>query len=174
MRGQGQAVYRRDVAAWTMTRRAVSAMGILAMASCMVACTSVDPGPNFVVPNSTFDPDYFYCHVEPQYIMGAKYQCGPGMAGDNNSCHFSSAVSGMALVNHAPVNCGGGDHPVDLTQIGTGSAAAGNYQAVSLEMSTDYLNAPVYIRPLGNAHPRAIFQSSDMNVTQILSTWASK
>src|ERR1700722_12139911 len=71
LRGHGQAVYRRDVAAWTMTRRAVSAMGILAMGSCMVACTSVDPGPNFVVPNSTFDPDYFYCHVEPQYIMGA-------------------------------------------------------------------------------------------------------
>ncbi len=158
-----------------MTRRAVSAMGVLAIGgACNVACTSVDPGPNFVVPNSTFDPDYFYCHVEPQYIMGAAYQCGPGKAGDNNSCHFSSAVSGMALVNHAPVNCGGGDHPVDLTQIGTGSPAAGNYQAVSLEMSTDYMNAPVYVRPLGNAHPRAIFTMNDPLPSMILSTWASK
>jgi hypothetical protein len=155
-----------------MTRRAVSAMGILAATVSTLGCTSVDPGPNFVVPNSTFDPDYFYCHVEPQFIFA--YKCGPGDATDNNSCHFSSAVSGMALVNHPAVNCGGGDHPVDLTEIGTGSPAAGNYQAVSLEMSTDYLNAPLYVRPLGNAHPRQIFSSSDMTVTKILSTWASK
>jgi hypothetical protein len=162
------------VAAWTLTRRAVLRVGILVTASCALACNSVDPGPNFVVPNATFDPDYFYCHVEPQYIMGAAYQCGPGKASDNNSCHFSSAVSGMALVNHPPVNCGGGDHPVDLTQIGAGSAAAGNYQAVSLEMSNDYLNAPVYVRPLGNSHPRAIFMSSDPLPPMILGKWASQ
>ena len=153
-----------------MTRRAVSAMGI---AGALLGCTSIDPGPALVVPNATFDPDYFYCHVEPQFIFGPKYQCGAGQAGDGNQCHFSNAVTGMALQNHAPVNCGGGDHPVDLSQIGMGSPAAGNYQAVSIEMSADWMSAPVYIRPLGNSHPRAIFTTSDTTVTTLLSTWAA-
>jgi hypothetical protein len=153
-----------------MTRRAVSATGLVAA---VAGCTSIDPGPDFVVPNATFDPDYFYCHVEPQYIFGPKYMCGAGQATDGNQCHFSSSVTGMALLDHAPVNCGGGDHPVDLTEIATGSPAAGNYQAVSLEMSADWSSAPVYVRPLGNSHPRAIFTSMDPVPVQILSTWAA-
>jgi hypothetical protein len=172
------------VPACTLTRRAVPCFGIAALAVITAAtagalacglcgCTSVDPGPNFVVPNATFDPDYFYCHVEPQLIFA--YNCGPGLASDNGSCHFNpSAVSGMALVNHPPVNCGGGDHPVDLSQTGSGSAAAGNYEAVSLEMSSDYTSAPVYVRPSGNNHPRQVFKPDDPVVNQILSTWASK
>jgi hypothetical protein len=148
-------------------------MGIIAMASSPTGCNSIDPGPNFVVPNATFDPDYFYCHVEPQFIFA--YKCGPGQPSDNGSCHFNpSAVSGMALVNHPPVSCGGGDHPVDLAQIGTGSAAQGNFEAVSLEMSTDYTNAPLFVRPTGNSHPRQIFATDDKVANQILATWASK
>ncbi len=136
-------------------------------------CNSIDPGPNFVVPPDTFDPDYFYCHVEPQFIFA--YKCGPGGSGDNGSCHFNTAaVSGMALVDHPAVNCGGGDHPVDLSQVGTGSAAQGNYEAVSLEMSRDYTSAPVFVRPTGNSHPRQIFPTSDPKANQILATWASK
>ena len=74
-------------------------------------------------------------------------KCGPGdpAAGDpGNGCHFnSSAVSGMALVEHAPVDCGGG-HPTNRGQVGAGSGAQGNLQAVSLEMSRDYLTAPLF------------------------------
>ena len=144
--------------------------------SVLAGCTSVDPGPNFVVPETTFDPDYFYCHVEPEFIF--KNSCGSGdpSKGDPpNGCHFnSSAVSGMALINHMAVDCGGGDHPVDATQTGTGSAAQGNYEAVSLEMSTDYTTAPLYVRPSGSNHPRQVFVPGDSTVTQILSTWASK
>ena len=155
-----------------MTRRAASAAGLVAS---LAGCTSVDPGPNFVVPNQTFDADYFYCHVEPQFIMA--YKCGPGDPGkgDNpNGCHYSSSVSGMSLTAHTPVNCGGGDHPVDLTQVVSGSPAQGNLQAVSLVMSPDYTSAPVFVRPLGNSHPRAVFQMNDPTVNQLLSTWASK
>ncbi len=152
-----------------MTRRAGSALG---SGGALLGCTSIDPGPALVVPNATFDPDYFYCHVEPQFIFAPSYQCGSGKPGDNNQCHFSSAVTGMALVAHPPIDCGGGDHPVDITQIT--SDASNDYSAISTEMSADWMNSALYVRPLGNTHPRAIFTSSDQNVINILSTWAAK
>ena len=165
-------VYRRLVAAGTMTRRAVFVWGLLAM---LPGCTSIDPGPNFVVPNTTFDPDYFYCHVEPQFIFA--YRCGPGDPSKDqpNSCHFNaSAVTGMALLDHPPVNCAGGDHPVDLSALGTGSPAVGNYTAVSLEMNADYTAAALFVRPTGNTHPRGVFSTGDGTANQLLATWAAK
>jgi hypothetical protein len=141
-----------------------------------LGCTSVDPGPDFTVPTFVFDENYFYCHVEPQFIFAANFKCGTGNGTSDpaNGCHFNpSAVSGMALQNHPLVNCGGGDSPVDLTQIGEGTPATSNYEAVSLEMSIDYTSAPVYVRPSGSNHPRQIFQPGNATVTQILSTWAN-
>jgi len=155
-----------------MKRRAALAALIAPLAS----CTTVDPGPNFSGSATVFDADYFYCHVEPELIFAKS--CGSGDASQHdppNGCHFnSSAVSGMALLDHPAVDCGGGDHPVDQTQIGTGSPAEANYQAASLEMSHDYLTAPIYVRPSGNNHPRQIFAPGDPQVTQLLATWASK
>lgn len=146
------------------------------------SCTSVDPGPNFVVPQQVFDANYFYCHVEPEMIMA--YHCGPGdpSQGDpNNGCHFDPAiVSGMTLLDHPAVDCGGGDVPVDLTQVAIGSPAQSNLQSVSLEMTKDYTQAPVYTRPSSfngtppSAHPRAVFDQSDATIINLLSTWASK
>lgn len=138
---------------------------------CTICCTSIDPGPNFVVPEEVFDSDYYYCHVEPQFIFEKK--CGPGEPSDNGSCHFSSAVSGMALLDHPPVDCGGGDHPLDMTQ--TAGAAQTDFQQVSLEMDHDYMMAPLFVRPSnGLNHPRVVFSPSDPQVNMILSTWASK
>jgi hypothetical protein len=139
-------------------------------------CTTIDPGPNFVVPNTTFDPNYFYCHVEPEFIFAKKCGTGDPSQGDpSNGCHFNpSAVSGMALIDHPPVDCGGGDLPLDMTQVGTGSPATSNLQAVSIEMSRDYLNAPLYVRPSGSNHPRQIFTSGDATVTMLLAAWAAK
>ncbi|MEO8875837.1 MAG: hypothetical protein ABI461_09640 [Polyangiaceae bacterium] len=138
-------------------------------------CTTIDPGPNFVVPDQTFNADYFFCHVEPELLVAKK--CGPGdpAAGDPvNGCHFnSSAVSGMALLDHTPVDCGGGDHPVNTLQVGSGSPAQGNLQAASLEMSQDYLTAPIFVRPTGTNHPRAVYQKDDP-VVEVLKTWALK
>ena len=83
----------------------------------LVGCTSVDPGPDFVVPETVFDPSYFYCHVEPELIFA--YNCGPGdpsMGDPSNGCHFNpSAVSGMGLIDHPAIDCGGGDVPLDPT-----------------------------------------------------------
>jgi hypothetical protein len=138
-------------------------------------CTTVDPGPNFVIPDQTFDANYFFCFVEPQVLFAKS--CGSGNAADGdpaNGCHFnSSAVSGMALINHPPIDCGGGPAPVDATTVGEGSPAQSNLQAASLEMSTDYLNAAIIVRPTGHNHPRQIFTLNDP-VVNIIATWASK
>jgi hypothetical protein len=144
---------------------------LLLLALSGIGCTSIDPGANFVVPEEVFDADYFYCHVEPQFIFAKK--CGPGQASDNGSCHFSSSVSGMALMDHPRVDCGGGDHPVDTTQ--TAGAPQVNFQQVSLEMSRDYITAPLFQRPSnGLNHPRVIFSPNDPTANMLLSTWASK
>jgi hypothetical protein len=137
----------------------------------LTGCTSIDPGPDFVVPEDVFDADYYFCHVEPAFIAANK--CGPGQASDNNSCHYSSSVSGMALIAHPTVDCGGGDHPLDPTQ--TTGPAESDFEAVSLEMSRDYMTAPLFVRPSNKVnHPRVIFSPDDATVNMILSTWASK
>ncbi len=105
-----------------------------------IGCTSIDPGSNFVVPQEVFDANYYFCHVEPNFIVAKK--CGPGEASDNGSCHYSSSVSGMALLPHPAIDCGGGDQPLDMTQ--TAGAAESDFEQVSLEMSHDYtIGAPL-------------------------------
>lgn len=165
-------VYRRAVRRARRFRLGFAVLGAAALAiGGAIACTTVDPGPNFVVPDEVFDADYFFCHVEPELLFGKK--CGPGDPGDNNNCHFnSSAVSGMAMADHPPIACAN-DHPVNRTQLGAGSPAQGNLQSASLAMSRDYLTAPIYLRPIGQNHPRKIFEPSDP-VVEVIKTWAQK
>jgi hypothetical protein len=141
------------------------------------ACTTIDPGSNYSIAPDSFDADYFYCHVEPEFIFAKN--CGPGDPGDNSSCHFSAAVNGMNLVDHPAIDCGGGDHPlVSATGVGStgpSSAAATNLTAVSIQMTRDYMMAPLFLHPTAQAaHPRKIFDPSDATVRALLSTWASK
>jgi hypothetical protein len=171
------------VAATNGLRRGVG-VGLLSLLILLLSCTSIDPGPDFVVPQTVFDANYFYCHIEPGIIFSPSYLCGAGdpSKGDpNNGCHFNpSAVSGMALINHPVIDCGGGDIPVDLTQVGVGSPAQSNLASVSTEMSTDYTTAAMFTRPSSlngvppAAHPRAIFDQRDPVINMLLSTWASK
>jgi hypothetical protein len=79
----------------------------------------------------------------------------------------------MPLLDHPPVDCGGGDVPVDQTVVGAGSAPQNNLQAASLEMSRDYMTAPIIVRPTGHTHPRTIFTTSDP-VVNVIITWAGK
>lgn len=165
-------------ASWT-TRRAA---GAVLLASVLGGCTwtTVDPRENFSIADVSFDADYFYCHVEPEFIVAKK--CGPGdpSKGDASSgCHFNSAaVSAMVLIDHPAVDCGGGDHPLNSMDVGSGSPAQGNLESVSFEMAKDYTMAPVYVRPSGRGgalyHPRQIFDPNDPQVTALLATWASK
>lgn len=139
------------------------------------SCATVDPGPNFVVPDQQFDADYFFCHVEPELLFAKGCGTGNQGAGDKaNGCHFNaSAVSGMALKNHPPIDCGGGDRPVNRAQLGAGSPAQSNLQAASLEMSRDYLTAPMFVRATGQTHPRAVIAKDDP-VVEVIKTWATK
>jgi hypothetical protein len=137
-------------------------------------CTTVDPGANFVVPDEQFDADFFFCRVEPELILAKK--CGPGdpAAGDpSNGCHFNpTAVSGMAIRNHDPVPCAG-DRPTNRALLNPGGPAQGNLQAVTLVMSRDVQTAPLFLRPTGQHHPRAIFPREDP-VVEVLRQWARK
>lgn len=158
-----------------MLRAVRKAFGIVvaALALASAACTSVDPGPNFVVPDEQFDADFFFCRVEPELLFAKK--CGPGEPGVDppNGCHFnSSAVSGMAIADHVPIECADG-RPVNRAQLGAGSAAQGNLQAASLVMSRDVSTAPIFLRPTGANHPRAIFAKDDP-VVEVLREWARR
>lgn len=137
-------------------------------------CTTVDPGPNFVVPDEQFDADFFFCRVEPELLVTKKCGSGDPGAGDAaNGCHFnSSAVSGMALRNHDPIPCDG-DRPTNRALLNPGGAAQGNLQAVTLVMSRDALTAPLYVRPTGQNHPRAIFPREDPFL-EVLRQWAQR
>ncbi len=171
----GEEVYRGSVS----LRVGLVSVGLLASVVLLAAmgCQTVDPGPNFVVPNVNFDADYFFCYVEPQVIFAKKCGSGDPALGDPSAgCHFnSSAVSGMALTDHPPIDCGGGDHPVDPTTVGAGSAAQANLQAASLEMNRDYTTANFYVRPTGNNHPRQVINpNTDQAIVNIIATWAQK
>jgi hypothetical protein len=148
---------------------------LAASAAVGAGCTTVDPGPDFVIADVTFDANYFFCHVEPEFLFAKN--CGPGdpTAGDKpNGCHYnSSAVSGMPLIQHAPIDCGGGGVPLDQTQVGAGSPAQSNLQAASLEMSREYLTAPIVVRPTGHTHPRAVYDLNDPVMT-VIATWAGR
>jgi hypothetical protein len=136
-----------------------------------VGCSTVDPGPNFVVPEEQFDADFFFCRVEPELLFAKK--CGPGEPSDNNSCHFNaSAVPGMVITNHPPIECAG-DRPTNRAQLGAGGPAQGNLQSVTLVMSRDVTTAPLFLRPTGSNHPRQIFAREDP-VVEVLRQWAQK
>jgi hypothetical protein len=125
----------------------------------------------------TFDPYFFYCHVEPEFLFADK--CGPGdpSLGDApGGCHFTaSAVSGMVLQDHPAIACNASDLPLDLTQVAPGTPANANYMSASLEMTSNVTTAPIFVRPSSTAqHPRAVFETSDPTVDQLLATWASR
>jgi hypothetical protein len=153
-------------------RRLAAAAAVLAASVAWPGCTTVDPGSDFVIPQVTFNANYFYCFVEPQVLFAKKCGSGDPTQGDpSNGCHYnSSAVSGMALIEHPAITCANGA-PTDSTSVGAGSPAQSNLQAASLEMSTDYTNAPIILRPTGHNHPRQVFTLNDPVVT-IIATWA--
>jgi hypothetical protein len=145
---------------------------VASLSALALGCESIDPGANYVVPLNVFNANYFYCYVEPQLIFGK--HCGDDGNG-NAGCHYSDKIPGMALVEHPPVTCADGV-PTDQTQVGTGSPAATNYSAVSGQMSTDYMNAGIYIYPTSTStgmHPLQVYKPTDP-VVMYIATWATE
>lgn len=182
-----RATRSRTVCEPTRARRILEAMsarvalilsvpGLAAVCAVVTSCTTIDPGSNYVVPPEQFSADYFYCQVEPKLIFGKHCGDGAGVPGaGSGGCHYSDKVPAMALVQHPPVPCNG-NTVTDITQTGAGSPAAQNFSAVSLEMNTDYLNAPLFLWPTqtdSTPHPVLVFSPSDP-VVQILATWAQQ
>jgi hypothetical protein len=148
------------------------AFSVLFLAA-LSACTTVDPGANFVVPDQQFSSNYFYCVVEPQIVLNPMYNCG----GKQANCHYSGTVPGMPLIMHAPVTCANGapdDTPTGAAATGAGSPAESNYEQVSLYMDSDYMNAQIYLRPTQIAtHPIMLFQPNPSDpAVVIIQNWA--
>jgi hypothetical protein len=145
-----------------------------------VSCQTVDPGPNYVLPTIQFSANYFYCVVEPQIIMGGLtgHRCGDDSTG-NQGCHYSNKVPEMALTPlPQPVQCVGkglSAIPTDPTQTAEGTPAQSNLSQVSVQMSADYTNAPIYLWPSKSipGHPVQVFLPTDAAVVDILSSWAT-
>jgi hypothetical protein len=162
------------IATWLVPVAAIAVPAMVA-AGGLTACDTIDPGENFVVPNETFDADFFFCRVEPNFLVAKKCGSGDPAAGDRaGGCHYTaSAVSGMGLIEHPAVDCGGTDRPLSRAALAPGSAAQANLQSVSLEMSRDVLTAPILVRPSGSKHPRVILERTDP-VVDVLKRWAAR
>jgi hypothetical protein len=148
----------------------------IALLAPVAACDTVDPGPQFVVPPTQFDANYFYCTVEPQLIMGGLTQKPCGDDG-SHGCHYSDKVPAMplqALAGTGTVMCSGGS-PANPGDVASGTAPALNLASVSLQMSTSYTEAPIYTWPtqIVPGHPIQVYSPTDAAVVDILKTWAA-
>ena len=134
--------------------------------------TTVDPGPDFGIADIVFDPNYFYCKVEPVLFANS---CGSGDAskGDRSGgCHYS--VTTYRLTDYTPHVS---DSCKSETLPGLSSfpdAAQNNYQTSQSRMKRDPNFAPLLQRPTGNqTHPRKVF---DLNSTDadVIRQWATQ
>ena len=110
-------------------------------------------------PEEVFDADYYYCHVEPELIFAKK--CGPGRArrttGAATSARRSAAWRSSIIRRSTAAGA-----TIRSTPRRRRGAAQSDFQAVSLEMSRDYMTAPLFVRPSnGLNHPRVVFSPND-------------
>ena len=133
--------------------------------------TTVEKGDDFAVADVVFDPNYFYCRVEPVLFMNS---CGPGDRNQGDAaggCHFSATA--YRLTDYKPRvgdSCGGGLVP---SSNNIPEAAQHNYQTSQARMKRDSELAPLLQRPTQNQfHPRQIFEPSSMDADAIRQ-WAT-
>ena len=124
----------------------------------VIGCTSIDPGPELRRPRrDRSTPDYFYCHVEPQFIFAKK--CGPGEASRQRELPLQLVASAAWRSSTTrPSIAAAATIPSTRTQT-AGARPQSNFEQVSLEMSRDYMTAPLFVRPSnGLNHPRVDLQ----------------
>ena len=134
--------------------------------------TSVERGDDFAVADIVFDPNYFYCRVEPVLFSNGCGSGDPAKGDTQGGCHFSATA--YRLTDYMPRvgdTCGGGIVP------GTNNipeAAQHNYQTSQARMKRDPNLAPLLQRPtLNQFHPRQIFEPGSMDALAIRQ-WATQ
>jgi hypothetical protein len=159
-------------------------MGVVIVAALAAgACGGREIGPESTDSGTTptgarFDANYFYCVVEPEVLMGglSGQPCGDD---GSHGCHYSAAISSFALIALSePVRCSGSGTnaaPIDPSQTGLGSAAASNYEAITFELSPNYMAAPFYRIVTGTnpGHSVVLSPSAEADAAHILKTWAT-
>lgn len=137
---------------------------------CVTGCADIAAGQNDGPPEQVFSASCFCRFVEPRLVFGEG--CGDDGSHD---CHVPGRAPGMALVDHGVVPCNASGPPVGAGAVGSGSPAAANLSAVSLEKSADYLYAPLYVWPtqIFAAHPTEVFGPTDP-VVRYIAAWAAR
>jgi hypothetical protein len=129
-------------------------------------------------PGARYAEGYFYCVVEPEILMGGLSGKACGDDG-SHGCHYSADVAAMSLVPLSkPVVCSGSGTsatPTDPSQVGAGSMAAANYQAVSLTLTATYTETKLYLAAEGMlpGHPVVLSPAAEAEAADILRTWAT-
>jgi len=133
--------------------------------------TTVERGPDFELTDIVFDPNYFYCKVEPVLFMNGCGTGDPSKGDAQGGCHFSATA--YRLTDYMPRvgdSCGGGIVPDDTIP----EAAQHNYQTSQARMKRDPDLAPLLQRPtLNQFHPRKIFELNSMDANAIRQ-WATQ
>jgi hypothetical protein len=157
---------------------ALLGLGSLVSAAFVTGCgdqgffpTTVEPGANFAVADIVFDPNYFYCKVEPVLFANSCGTGDPSKGDTQGACHFSATAYRLTdYTPHVGDSCGGGVAP--KTNIIPDSAQH-NYQTSQARMKRDPDLAPLLQRPtLNQFHPRKIFDSNSMDADAIRQ-WAT-
>jgi len=134
--------------------------------------TSVDRGADFAVADVVFEPNYFYCQVEPVLFKNGCGSGDPAQGDTSGGCHFSATP--YRLTDYMPRvgdSCDGGRVPA---QAQIPDAALHNYQTSQTRMKRDPDLAPLLQRPTKNQyHPREIFGLDSMDAT-VIRQWATQ
>jgi len=134
--------------------------------------TTVERGPDFAVADIVFDPNYFYCKVEPVLFANSCGSGDPQLGDAQGGCHFSATA--YRLTDYRPRvgdTCGGGIVP---SGSGIPEAAQHNYQTSQARMKRDPDLAPLLQRPAKvYSHPRQIFEL-DSTDAYAIRQWATQ
>jgi len=134
--------------------------------------TTVEQGADFAVADIVFDPNYFYCRVEPVLFRNSCGTGDPAQGDAQGGCHFSATA--YRLTDYMPRvgdTCGGGLVPQTNS---IPEAAQHNYQTSQARMKRDPNLAPLLQRPtLNQFHPRKIFEPNSMDA-QAIRQWATQ
>jgi hypothetical protein len=133
-------------------------------------CSTIEPGDPPAIADVTYDPDFFYCEIEPKVLMAKSCAVGDPSQGDMGGCHASqTSFRILPLEADAGVACMG-DRVVGFVS----TTSRSNYTASQAEMTQNPDTTPLLTHPTKKAsHPRAIFDDGSPEAA-LIREWARK